>query len=527
MENLPASTESRRIGRIALGDVLYRSAIRFGARVAVVDGDRRLSYRELDDLSSQFADYLLEAHPEPVQVATLCANSADMVVAINGIHKAGHVWVPVNILLDPAQIGYILRHAEVSCIVADEALSTQPQIAELLHGLDLPVILVRAGAGSTGGRTLASVTRGRPAALPAVDIDSGQPALIMYTSGTTGNPKGAVHSHASVYSAVLANVSALAYTEKDVVSGMLPLFHCGQHVAMATALAAGASVVLARGFSAPAMIDAIARERITLLIGLPMMYAAILDDPRAPSADFSSLRLCMYAMAAMPRVLVDRIAAAMCSDIVLVTGQTEMYPVTMSFRPVEHPHRDANYWGTSTVVCETALMDDDGRLLGPGEVGEIVHRGPNVMLGYFKDPAATESVQKYGWHHTGDLGTFDEDGQLLFLDRKKDMIKTGGENVASIRVESAILSHPAIASAAVVGLPHPHWSEAICAFVVLKPDSECSEQELIAHCRPHLGKFETPKAVKFIEALPQTATGKVQKHILRKQYENCFASENP
>lgn len=525
MEDLPVSAESRRIRRIALGDVLYRTAAKFGARLAIVDGDRRLSYRELDDLSSQFANYLLEAHPGRVQVATLCANSADMLAAINGIHKAGHVWVPVNIQLDPVQIRYILRHAEVSCIVADEAFCLQPQMAALLGDLGLPVVMASAGAGSASGATLESVTRGRPTALPEIDIDSQQPALIMYTSGTTGNPKGAVHSHASVYSAMLANLSTFAFTEKDVVSGILPLFHCGQHVVAATAFSAGSCLVVARGFSAPAVIAAIAREKISVLVGLPMMYGAMLADPQAPMADFSSLRLCIYAMAPMPRPLVNKIAETMSANIMLVTGQTEIYPVTMSFRPVEHPQRDANYWGVSTAACVTAIMDDDGKLLAPGEVGEIVHRGPNVMLGYFKDPAATQAVQKYGWHHTGDLGLVDDGGQLLFLDRKKDMIKTGGENVASIKVESTILGHPAVAGVAVVGLAHPHWSEAICAFVVLKPDAACTEQELIDHCRANLGKFEVPKAVKFIDTLPLTATGKIQKHLLRKQHEDCFAAQ--
>jgi len=167
-------------------------------------------------------------------------------------------------------------------------------------------------------------------------------------------------------------------------------------------------------------------------------------------------------------------------------------------------------------------MDDEGNLLPPGEVGEIVHRGPNVMLGYFKDPEATAAAQKFGWHHTGDIGMFDEGGQLQFLDRKKDMIKTGGENVASIKVESAILGHPAVASVAVLGLPHPHWSEAICAVVVLKPDMPCSEAELDAWCRERLGKFEVPKAIRFVEQLPVTATGKIRKQVLRSQFEGLF-----
>lgn len=518
-----ASAVSRRIRRVALGDLLYRTAAKFGDRPAVVDGEQRLSYAEMDALSSRFAHYLIEAHGSGVQVATLCANSADMVVVINGIHKSANVWVPVNIQLDPAQIAYILRHAEVSCIIADEVLCRQPQMAALLQELGLPIVVTMGSEPNPTGATLAALANGFPIVLPEVDIDGDQPALIMYTSGTTGNPKGVVHTHASVYSAVIGNLSTFAFTAQDVVTGILPLFHCGQHVVAAAACAAGACIVMSRGFQPGLVIDSVIKERISVLVGLPMMYAAILSDAKAATADFSSLRLCIYAMAPMPRPLVEKIASVISPNIMLVTGQTEIYPVTMSFRPVEHPACDANYWGVSTVVSETAIMNDDGRVLEPGEVGEIVHRGPNVMLGYFKDPAATEAVQQFGWHHTGDLGMIDEGGQLLFLDRKKDMIKTGGENVASIKVESAILAHPAVAAVAVVGLPHPHWSEAICAFVVLKPGADCSEAELTEYCRTSLGKFEVPKAVKFIDALPHTATGKIQKHMLRKQYADCFA----
>lgn len=223
------------------------------------------------------------------------------------------------------------------------------------------------------------------------------------------------------------------------------------------------------------------------------------------------------------RPLVGKIAEKLSRNIMLATGQTEIYPVTMSFRPVESPGREANYWGISMTACETAIMDDEGDLLPQGQVGEIVHRGANAMLGYYKDPEATAAAQKFGWHHTGDLGIFDEGGQMLFLDRKKDMIKTGGENVPSIKVESALLVHPAVGGVAVIGVPHPRWAEAVCALVVLKPGAACTPEELNAHCRQLLGSFEVPKAIRIIDVLPMTATGKVQKQILRKQFSELFA----
>ncbi|OOG60915.1 AMP-binding protein [Polaromonas sp. C04] len=522
MIDMPVSAEARRIRRIALGDLVHRTAQKYGAHNAVVDGDVRLSYTELNARSSQFAHHLLQSVGSGRQIGMLCANSADMLVAINGIHKSGNVWVPVNIKLEPPAIDYILRHAEVSCVVVDEAIRAQPGMAGVLDALAVPLVMTMAAAAAAGGTSLQQALLGRATSLPEIDIDGQQPALIMYTSGTTGHPKGVVHSHASAYSAIVGNLSDFAMTPGDVLTGLLPLFHCAQHVLAASACAVGASVVLARAFVPGEVARLVTTEKVTMFVGLPMMYAALLADTTYATPDYSAMRLCIYAMAPMPRPLIQKICEKMTANIMLATGQTEVYPATMSFRPVENPQRDANYWGTCGVACEAAIMDDAGRLLPPGEVGEIVHRGPNVMLGYFKDPQATAEAQKYGWHHTGDLGMFDDGGQMLFLDRKKDMIKTGGENVASVKVEAVILAHPDVAAAAVLGLPHPHWSEAVCAFVVRKPGATCDEAAIIEHCRPRLGSFEVPKAVRFVAALPATATGKIQKNLLRKEHARLW-----
>ena len=517
MIQMPITPAARRIRRVALGDFVHRSARKFGERTAVVDGDIRLSYAELDARSSRFAHYLLETFGSGRQIGMLCMNSADMVVAYNGIHKSGNVWAPVNVRLDAGSIEYILRHAEVSAVVVDAPLYADPALAAMLQGLGVPLIMTMAGGAATvpGATTLGQAEAGRSDALPDIDIDDSQPALLMYTSGTTGNPKGVVHSHQSVAAAILGNASGFAYVETDVFSGVLPLFHCAQHGLAATAHAVGACIVLARAFVPDEIRALVLRERLTVFTGLPMMYGALLADPQFRC---DSLRQCIYAMAPIPKPLIAQIAERMSRNVVLATGQTEIYPATMMFKALEHPELDANYWGTSFIHCETAVMDDEGRLLGPGEVGEIVHRGANVMLGYFKDERATAEAQRFGWHHTGDLGMWGPKGQMLFIDRKKDMIKTGGENVASVKVEAVLLGHPGVAGAAVLGLPHPHWIEAVCAFVVKKPGAEVDEESILAHCRERLGGFEVPKLVRFVEALPATATGKVQKHLLRQQF---------
>ncbi len=515
----PHADAARRIRRLALGDFVHRSARRFAGRTAVVDGDLRLSYAELDARSSRFAHYLLQALGSGRQVATLCQNSADLVAAYTGIHKSGNVWVPVNIRLDVPAIEYTLQHAEVAAVVVDADLHADPALAAVLQGLGVPLILSLAMAGdeadTPGAIALASAEAGRSDALPDIDIDDQQPALLMYTSGTTGLPKGVLHSHLSVASALLGNASGFAYHETDVFSGVLPLFHCAQHALVATAHAVGACVVLSRAFVPHETRAQMLAERMTVFIGLPLMYAALLADPQFRS---DSLRLCLYALAPMPRPLVAQIAQRLSDNVLLAAGQTEIYPATMVFKVLAHPQLDANYWGTALMHCDTAVMDEEGRLLGPGEAGEIVHRGPNVMLGYFKDEQASAQAQRFGWHHTGDLGLWGPDGQLLFIDRKRDLIKTGGESVASIKVEAALLAHPGVAGAAVLGLPHPRWSEAVSAFVVKKPGADdLQETALLAHCRERLSGFELPRLVRFVDALPMTATGKVKKHVLRQQ----------
>ncbi len=513
------------IGRVALGDLLRRSAARGGDRVALIEGERRTTFAELDADANRFARHLIaRGLPRGAKVAMLCNNSTAMVAAIFGIQKAGLVWVPINTMLGVDDIDYIVGHAEVSLVVIDDNLLANAGLAALLDRLGLPRVVVElAGSGVPAGAiAFKAAIADQPPTEPQVAIGERDLAQIMYTSGTTARPKGVMHSHLSVYFAVLGNIGDMGIGHRDVATCMLPLFHCAQHVTALSFLAGGNALVLMRGFDPAALISAIARERITYMVGLPLMYAAVLNHPSRAEHDLSSLRLCIYAMAPMPKPLLIRLIDELCPNFALCTGQTEIYPITAMFRPEQQLQRFGNYWGESAIVNDTAIMDDDGNLLPWGEVGEIVHRGPNVMLGYYKNPEATEEARRFGWHHTGDLGVIDADGQLMFVDRKKDMIKSGGENVPSVKVEEVLLRHPAIANAAVVGLPHPHWTEAVSAFVTVKPGMSVDEAAISAHCRDHLGGFEVPKLVQILEALPMTATGKIRKQELKAAHAGLF-----
>lgn len=522
-----ANYQENSLNRIALGDTLHRTARKYPASTATIENGMHTSYAELDVASNQFAHYLLDSGLRSgAKVAMLCNNSSQFLIAAYGILKAGLVWVPINTMLAVSDVRYILEHAEASSVVVDDQLLANPALAALFGEIKLPLVLCTVGGAADVDEStypaLPGCLQERSTALPQVLIQERELALIMYTSGTTGRPKGAMHSHLSVYSALTSSIAEMGIRHSDIFSCILPMFHCAQFSVAASCIVAGAAMLVQKGFDPTAVLASIAQERVTMMFGLPLMYAALLQHTARSQYDLSCLRLCLYAMAPMAKPLLMKLIDEICPNFALGSGQTEIFPMTMYFHPDQQLQRFGNYWGLPTTVNELAIMDESGHLLAHGEVGEIVHRGANVMLGYYKDPEATAQVRRYGWHHTGDLGKLDPDGQLLFMDRMKDMIKTGGENVASVKVEEVLLRHPAVANAAVVGVPHPHWVEGIAAFVMAKPGMEISAEVLLAHCRVHLAGFEVPKHLGLLEKLPTTSTGKIQKHLLRASHQALF-----
>ncbi|MDU6492182.1 AMP-binding protein [Bradyrhizobium sp.] len=517
-----------RIGRVALGDLLKRAARRFPERVAITDGSRQVTFTEVERDANRFANYLVAKGLKPGEkIATVCNNSIEFVKALFGIHRAGLVWVPINTMLGPADMDYILGHAEVRFAIIDDNLHAQPERRAALEkrGAELIAIDLTGTAKAAELASFNELILGQSEIEPDIAINDRDLAMIIYTSGTTSRPKGAMHCHLAVVMAVMSNCIEMQLSRDDGITGQFPLFHCAGHVLLLSYLSVGGRMALMRGFDPVACMEAIVRDRLTVFVGLPLMYQAILDHPRRKEFDLSYLRTCLYTMAPMGRPLLERAIKELCPNFVLTSGQTEMYPATTMSRPEVQLNRFGNYWGESLFVNETAIMDDAGNLLPPGEIGELVHRGPNVMMGYYKDPQSTEDARKFGWHHTGDLAVI-ENGEVLFLDRKKDMIKSGGENVASVKIEETLLAHPAVQNAAVVGLPHPQWGEAVSAFVKLKPGAQASETELLEHCRKSLGGFQVPKLVRVLAEMPMTATGKLRKVELRQAYGDHFAAKS-
>ena len=519
------------IGRINVGDSLTRSAATRPGQLAVVDGDRRLTYQDFNAYVNRIAHGLAGlGYERGAALAVASGNSADFLAVYYACAKLGVVCVPVNLGWRPDEVAYVLGHSRARGIVVETQLvaAMRDAIAKVPEVLDVIVApgtqnSYEAEPADRTWTTLETLGDHERAAEPAREVDDRDALSYLYTSGTTSFPKGVVGSHLAIYLESMSGALDSGWNAGDRFAAMMPMFHTAQLNAFCTpAILVGATIYVLRGFDPAALLDLIEREHLTQVFGLPMMFRALLDHESFAGRDLSSLRRAVYAMAPMPDDLIRRCLTGFGCDFALLFGQTEMSPITTLFRP-EHQLSHIGAVGTPLIGVQVAIMGPGGDLLPTGETGEIVYRGPSTMSGYLYDEAATDHGFAYGWFHSGDVGRFGEDGVLWFTDRYKDVIKTGGENVASIEVEKAVYAaDPRVAEVVVVGLPHQRWSEAATAFVVPKPGETIDAAELIAAVKSRLDGFKAPKDVVFVDRLPKTSTGKIQKNVVRSEYAQHY-----
>ncbi|MEU1389406.1 MULTISPECIES: acyl-CoA synthetase [unclassified Nonomuraea] len=496
-----------------IGDLLRRSAARFPAKTAVIYGNVRQSYADLDLEVNRTANALAaRGVAKGDRFALFSHNNHAFVVAYFALARLGAISVPINFMLGPREVAYILEHSGATGMLAEQALLP---VAEAAAG---PAVRVRGVIGAAEGWESFSTWRGDDAE-PQVEIAADDPIQLMYTSGTESRPKGATLSSGSLLAQYVSCVVDGEMSSDDVEVHALPLYHCAQlHCFLTPGIYLGATNLVLPGADPASILATIEGERATKLFCPPTVWIALLRHPDFDRRDLSSLRKGYYGASIMPVEVLKEISARL-PDVRLFNfyGQTEMAPLATILRPEEQLTRLGSA-GRPALNVETRIVDDEDRPVAPGVVGEIVHRSPHAMLGYWNDPDKTAEAFRGGWFHSGDLGVMDADGYLSVVDRKKDMIKSGGENVASREVEEVIYQHPAVAEAAVFGVPDERWIEAVTAAVVLREGAGLTAAELNAFLRERLAAFKTPKNVVFVDALPKNASGKVLKRELRDAF---------
>ena len=512
--------------RQTLADLLRRTAKRFPNKTAIICGDTRWSYAEFDAVCDALAAGLAaRGVGKGARVAILSRNSHAFAALRFALARLGAVLVPINFMLKPEEAGFILKHAGAEMLATDTGLA---EVARTAAALDTKVReliwLPSEEKTATAPGMIAFEELLSNAAPPEVDLTGGDIAQIVYTSGTESLPKGAMLTHDAVIWQYVSCVADASIATDDLALHALPLYHCAQlDVFLGPAIYVGSTNVITAKPTPDNLLPLIERHRVTSFFAPPTVWISLLRSPLFDSTDLSSLQKGYYGASIMPVEVMREMAERMPKvRLWNLYGQTEIAPLATMLGP-EDQLRKPGSCGRAALNVETRVVDDRMRDVAPGAIGEIVHRSPHLMLGYFHDDERTKAAFEGGWFHSGDLATIDADGYVYVVDRKKDMVKTGGENVASREVEEMIYKLPQVSEVAVIGVPHPRWVEAVVAVVVVKAGQSLSKEAVHAHCAAHLAHFKVPKDIVFADALPKNPSGKLLKRELRHEHAGLFA----
>jgi long-chain acyl-CoA synthetase len=486
-----------------LASLLTDSAARSPERTAIKLDDAELSYAMLDGASAHIVG-LLEQHGfQPGdRVGVMLPNVPHFPIVYYGILRAGGVVVPMNVLLKEREVAYYLGDSGAKLLFAWSEFGAEARPGAEAAGAELIEVEL------LGFRDVVGAAPARTELAPVADDDT---AVILYTSGTTGRPKGAELTHANLYGNAKTKLETLIQiSEDDVILGALPLFHSfGQTAAMNAGLMGGACLSLLARFDPVKALSIMERDRVSVFLGVPTMYNALLAVPKAERPDTSSLRVCISGGASLPVEVLRAFDEQFGAKILEGYGLSETSPVA-SFN---HPDRERKPGSIGTPIrdVEMKVFDENDQEVPTGEVGEIVIKGPNVMKGYWQNPDATAETMRGGWFHSGDLAKVDEDGYFFIVDRKKDLIIRGGYNVYPREVEEVLYEHPAVAEAAVVAVPHADLGEEVGAAVALKAGAEATPEELQAYVKERVAAYKYPRHVWLVSELPKGPTGKILK----------------
>ncbi len=513
--------------RQTLADLLRRSARRFPNKTAIICGDTAWSYAEFDAICDRLAaGHAGRGVGKGARVAILSRNSHAFAALRFALARLGAILVPINFMLKPEEAAFILRHAGAEILATDSGLADVARAAAALDTKVREMIWLPSEEQTMPVPGMIAFDELLSNAVPPeVELSGSDLAQIVYTSGTEALPKGAMLSHDAVIWQYVSCVADAAIASDDLALHALPLYHCAQlDVFLGPAIYVGTTNVITAKPVPDNLLPLIERHRVTSFFAPPTVWISLLRSPLFDSTDLSSLQKGYYGASIMP-VEVMREMAMRMPNVRLwnLYGQTEIAPLATMLGP-EDQLRKPGSCGRAALNVETRVVDDGMRDVAPGQIGEIVHRSPHLMHGYFHDDERTKSAFEGDWFHSGDLATVDADGYIYVVDRKKDMVKTGGENVASRDVEEAIYKLPQVSEVAVVGVPHPRWVEAVVAVIVVKGGHSLSQDAVLAHCAQHLAGFKVPKAIVFTDTLPKNPSGKLLKRELRREHAGLFSA---
>jgi long-chain acyl-CoA synthetase len=504
-----------------LYEFIQKRAYQCPGQTAIIFHEKRISYEELFQSVNRTASSLKKIGiKQGDRVTMLMPNHPAFSILYYAITAVGAVCVPANPLLKPAELSYIWGDSDVQLAFCSSSL--QENVKEAQSSVASLHTIISIDSRQDSLRNISTLDElmadGSPDELSMEGFSDKDPALCIYTSGTTGKPKGALLSHQNLTINCSQFSRTINLNKNDIILCVLPLFHSfASTVCQNAAFYCGATTNMIETFHPARVMESIETSKVTLFPGVPAMFASLLHHTPDQSYDLSSLRLCVSGGAPMPGAVMKAFEEKFGIILLEGDGPTECSPVT-SVNPL-HGVRKPGSIGLPIPGVEMKIFDDNDLELPDDEIGEIVVRGENVMLGYHHQSEATAEAMRNGWYHTGDLGKRDKDGYFFIVDRKKDMMIVGGINVYPREIEERLYSHPAVADAAVLGMPSPIRGEDPTAIVVLKPGMQADARELIAYCREYLANFKVPRKIIFRDSLPHGGTGKILKRLLRKEME--------
>jgi fatty-acyl-CoA synthase len=506
-----------------------RAVTLYGRKVGVIDGDRRFSYAEFGERTQRLANALLEAGLESGgRVAFLSYNSYPLLEGYFGVLEAGGILLPINIRLSTDEIAYILNDAGTSFLFADQdfAQIVNVVVPQLEHTPSI-VWLTGRPQGADGPLYDDILEAASPAPPPEREFDENDVAELFYTSGTTGRPKGVMLTYRNLTLHALGCLATLPVTDRDVQLHTIPLFHVNGWGTPQYLTAVGGTHVMMRRFDPGQVLRLIEQEGVTRFLAVPTMLNMVLNHPDLGTYDLSSLEIVTLGGSPAPPEMIRRGEQMLGCKVLAGYGLSETTPVltgaldkvTLYETDDERVERQATA-GMPGQLIELRLVGPEGQSLpwDGQSIGELAVRSNVVMKGYWKDPEATTAVLRDGWFFTGDVAAIDPEGYVHIVDRAKDIIISGGENISSVEIEKVIFDHPAVLESAVIPVPDERWGEVPLALVALRPGETATEEDLLAFCRERLAGFKVPKAVEFRDVLPKGGTGKILKRELREPY---------